>query len=122
MRENSLTSPASSPFLTSSIMKCLTLWLGLFLGGSVSAADWPQFRGVQAGGVDASSPAAVRWDIEKNENIRWRTPVPGLAHASPILWGERVYIASAVQPGKAELKVGLYGDIEPVGAEGPQQW
>jgi outer membrane protein assembly factor BamB len=94
----------------------------ILLAGSVFAADWPQFRGSQACGVESSAPAPLRWDVEKDENIRWRTPIPGLAHASPIVWNDRIYVATAVQPGKAELKVGLYGDIEPVGDEGPQQW
>jgi outer membrane protein assembly factor BamB len=103
-------------------MKLPALSFGLLLAGSVTAADWPQFRGPQACGVESSAPAPLRWDVEKNENIRWRTTIPGLAHASPIVWGDRIYVATAVQPGKADLKVGLYGDIEPVGDEGPQQW
>jgi len=94
----------------------------LLLAGSAAAADWPQFRGPQACGVDSAAPAPVRWNVEKNENVRWRAAIPGLGHSCPILWGDRVYVTTAVQPGKAELKVGLYGDIEPVAAEGPQQW
>jgi outer membrane protein assembly factor BamB len=94
----------------------------LLLAGSAAAADWPQFRGPQACGVDSAAPAPVRWNVEKNENVRWRAAIPGLAHSCPILWGDRVYVTTAVQSGKAELKVGLYGDIEPVAAEGPQQW
>lgn len=86
------------------------------------AADWPQFRGPQAGGVDASKPLPVAWNVQTGENVRWQTPVPGLAHASPIISGERVYLATAVGAGEAELKVGLYGDIGPVDDNAVHQW
>jgi outer membrane protein assembly factor BamB len=64
----------------------------------------------------------VHWNVETGSNIAWQVPVPGLAHASPIIWGDRVYVATAVKPGQAELKVGLYGDIGSVEEEGPHEW
>jgi outer membrane protein assembly factor BamB len=72
--------------------------------------------------MDSNGPAPVHWNIATGENIRWRTPIPGLAHSSPILWGDRVYVTTAVAPGKAELKVGLYGDITPANDQEPHQW
>lgn len=88
----------------------------------VSAGNWPQYRGPQASGVDSSQPVPVRWNVESGENIRWQTPIPGLGHAAPILWNDRVYVATAVSNEKADLKVGLYGDIESANDSGPQQW
>ena len=87
-----------------------------------ATADWPQFRGPQACGVDASKPLPTTWNVETGQNIRWQTPLPGLAHASPIISGDRIYVTTAVGPGDAELKVGLYGDIEPVKETGLHQW
>jgi len=89
---------------------------------TVAAANWPQFRGPQAGGVDASVPALWQWNVETGENIRWRTQIPGLAHASPIIWNDRVYVATAVRPGRADLKVGLYGDIDSANDQEMHQW
>ena len=86
------------------------------------AADWPQYRGPQASGVDASKPLPTEWNVATGQNVRWQTPLPGLAHASPIVWNDRIYVATAVGPDDAELKVGLYGDIEPVEENGSQQW
>ena len=96
----------------------------LLLGSTAlsSAGNWPQFRGPQAAGVDSSATAAIHWNVESGENILWRTPIPGLAHASPIVWSNRVYVATAVSPIKADLKVGLYGDIESANDAGPHQW
>jgi outer membrane protein assembly factor BamB len=88
----------------------------------LAAANWPQFRGPKASGVDTNSAAPTRWNLATREQVRWQTPIPGLAHASPILWKDRVYVTTAVGPGKAELKVGLYGDIDSARDQGRHQW
>ena len=87
-----------------------------------SAADWPQYRGPRASGVDDGAAAPTAWKVEAGENVRWQTPVAGLAHSSPIVWSDRVYAATAVKPGRADLKVGLYGDIASVEEKEPHQW
>ncbi len=86
-----------------------------------ASSKWPQFRGPQASGV-AETGIPARWNVETGENIRWQTPIPGLAHASPIIWGNRVYLATAVRPGQAALKVGLYGDIASANDQDSHQW
>ncbi len=89
---------------------------------AAAAGNWPQYRGPQARGVDDSKAAPIRWNVETGENVLWQTPVPGLGHAAPIVWNDRVYVATAVSGTNAELKVGLYGDIESADDNGPQQW
>ena len=84
--------------------------------------DWPQFRGVSAGGVAEGFEAPVRWNAETGENILWKTPIPGLGHSSPIVWGDLVCVTTADSGQADELKVGLYGDIEPVANDRPQRW
>jgi len=86
------------------------------------AADWPQFRGPHGSGVDTSKPLPIEWNTRTGKNIRWETPLPGLGHASPIIFSNRIYVATAVGPSDKELKVGLYGDIDPVKEEGSYQW
>jgi outer membrane protein assembly factor BamB len=52
-----------------------------------------------------------RWDGKTGENVLWRTPIPGLAHSSPVVWGGRVFVTSAVSSDpKATFRPGLYGD------------
>ncbi len=103
-------------------MKPHLLPLALLFTANLSATNWPQFRGPQASGLDTNAPAPVQWEVEKGENIRWQAAIPGLGHSSPILWAERVYVTTAVHPGKADLKVGLYGDIGSSTDVGPQEW
>jgi outer membrane protein assembly factor BamB len=88
------------------------------------AADlnWPQFRGANASGVGAGSPP-VEWSGESGKNILWKAEIPGLGHSSPIIWGDKIFVTSAVpEAGESTLKVGLYGDIKPVEGEGPQKF
>jgi outer membrane protein assembly factor BamB len=87
-----------------------------------AAANWPQYRGLQASGIEDSSALPTQWNIETGENIRWQTPIPGLAHASPIVWSDRVYVATAIGAGEPDLKVGLYGDIASAKDNEPHQW
>ena len=100
----------------------------LLLAGSAVAqeprpgADWPQFRGVQASGIGDGFGAPVRWNGETGENIAWKTPIPGLGHSSPIVWGDLVCVTTADSGRDDLLKVGLYGDIEPVVDDTPQRW
>jgi len=86
------------------------------------AADWPQFRGAHASGVETNKALPTEWNVESGKNVRWQTPLPGLGHASPIVSGDRIYIATAVGASDKELKVGLYGDIDPIEENGVYQW
>jgi outer membrane protein assembly factor BamB len=103
-------------------MKPILFPFVLLFTSNLSATNWPQFRGPQASGLDTNAPAPVTWEVEKNENIRWQAAIPGLGHSAPIIWGDRVYVTTAVHPGKADLKVGLYGDIGSSTDVGPQEW
>ena len=88
------------------------------------AADtnWPQFRGPAASGV-GNGTTLEKWNGESGENVLWKTPVPGLGHSSPVIWGDRIFLTTAVSAsGEASLKVGLYGDIQPVEGEGKQSF
>lgn len=87
-----------------------------------TSPHWPSFRGHRARGVAEGESVPETWDVESGENVLWKTPVPGLAHSSPIVWGNQVFLTSAVRTEsdeEAELTVGLYGSIEPVADEGP---
>ncbi|HEV2762219.1 MAG TPA: PQQ-binding-like beta-propeller repeat protein [Pyrinomonadaceae bacterium] len=59
------------------------------------AQNWPQFRGAGASGVAEGHATPVKWDAAKRENVIWKTAIPGLSHASPVVWGERVFVVTA---------------------------
>jgi outer membrane protein assembly factor BamB len=82
------------------------------------SVDWPTFRGPSSSGVAEGFPTVDRFDVTSGENVLWKVKVPGLGHSSPVIWGDRIYVTSAIS-GKEnpELKVGLYGNIESVDDE-----
>ena len=74
-------------------------------------APWPSFRGVRAEGLAVDQRLPASWNAAKGEHVRWTTEVPGLAHSSPIVWGDRVFVTSAIssKDAAASFKRGLYG-------------
>jgi outer membrane protein assembly factor BamB len=62
---------------------------------TAGAQNWPQFRGPAASGVAEGQKTPVRWDATKSLGVVWKTPIPGLSHASPIVWGDRVFVVTA---------------------------
>src|SRR5436190_16082386 len=58
--------------------------------------NWPMFRGMQASGVADAQGALVEWDVKSGKNMRWKTPIPGVANASPVVWGNRIYLTTAI--------------------------
>lgn len=57
---------------------------------------WPSFRGAGAAGVSETGEPPVTWDVAGGRNVAWSTPIPGLGHSSPVVWGDRVFLTSAV--------------------------
>jgi outer membrane protein assembly factor BamB len=91
--------------------------------GVITPQNWPTFRGPGAAGVADGQWPPMTWDLEKQLNIRWKTPIPGLGHSCPIVWGERVYLTTAVRAdGKSDLKIGLYGDVDSVEDKSEHSW
>ncbi len=87
------------------------------------AGSWPSFRGPQAAGVADGMRLPDTWNPRTGEHVRWRTPIPGLAHSSPIVWGDRVFVTSAVSADpKATFRPGLYGDGDASADRSPQRW
>lgn len=90
---------------------------------STANANWPSFRGMQAAGIAEKQNLPDKWDGKTGENILWRTPIPGLAHSSPVVWGQRVFVTSAVSSDpKASFKPGLYGDGDASQDRSTQKW
>ena len=69
---------------------------------------WPQWRGPLGTGVAPDANPPVEWSEDKN--VRWKLALPGSGHSTPIVWGDRVFVSSAVP----------YGDsVDPVTTHAP---
>jgi len=84
--------------------------------------NWPSFRGPSANGIGESYSTPISWDVDTSKNIKWKITLPGLAHSSPVIWGNRMFVTTAAGETDAELKVGLYGSIEPVDDDSVHEW
>jgi outer membrane protein assembly factor BamB len=76
---------------------------------AAAPANWPQFRGPGASGVADGQDPPLTWDVKTGANVRWKTAVPGLGHSCPVVWGNRVFLTTAVG-GDTKVKPGNYGD------------
>jgi outer membrane protein assembly factor BamB len=84
--------------------------------------NWPSFRGADGGGNGDGQRAVSEWDVATGKNIKWKTPIPGIANSSPIVWGDRIFATTAVSPTDKSFRTGLYGDVAPVNDLSPHEW
>jgi outer membrane protein assembly factor BamB len=60
--------------------------------------NWPQWRGPLANGTAPKGDPPVKWD--EQTNVKWKTPIPGKGSATPIVWGDRVFVLTAIDTGR----------------------
>lgn len=90
---------------------------------ALAQTNWPSFRGTRANGLSTGAPTPTVWNLKSSQNILWKQSIPGLGHSSPIIWGNRLFLTTAVNQRKiAPLKVGLYGDPDSAKDNDVQQW
>ena len=69
--------------------------------------NWPSFRGDGGAGNGDGQRAVAEWDVATGKNIKWKTPIPGVATSSPIVWGNRAFVTTAVSQSLKDVAVGL---------------
>jgi outer membrane protein assembly factor BamB len=71
-----------------------------------ATSSWPQWRGPGSQGISSETGLPVEWSPTKN--VRWKTEIPGRGHSSPIVWGSRVFLTTAIEgelvPGAQAVK------------------
>ncbi len=88
-----------------------------------AAASWPSFRGPGAAGVADGPELPATFDGVDGTNLAWRVEIPGMAHASPVVWGDRIYVTSAVSEGPRQRFVAELPDSrESVVDPTPHRW
>ena len=83
--------------------------------GASAAGDtnWPQWRGPDGSGISTERNLPEEWGETKN--VRWKTPLPGKGHSSPVVWGKRVFVTTAVEgaavPGAKAVEHKIEGQV-----------
>ena len=62
--------------------------------------NWHHWRGPLTNGTAVNANPPVTWS--ESENIRWKVPIPGLGHATPIIWDDKIFIQTAIKVEKTE--------------------
>lgn len=70
---------------------------------SGAAENWPGWRGPRGDGTSLEKNIPVHWNGPKNENIVWKTAIPGVGHASPIVWEDRIFLVSCREDTKDRI-------------------
>lgn len=108
--------------------KWVAILLLILFGTSLTAQvrrqnPWASFRGSHAAGIAEGQGLPEKWDGQKGINIKWKTKIPGLAHSSPIVWGDRVFVTTAISSaGRDSFRPGLYGDGDASDDRSTHQW
>ena len=85
--------------------------------------QWPGYRGYLASGVLDDAGLPETFNFGKNQNIKWKINIPGMGISSPVIWGNNLFITTAVSTDdKAGFKPGLYGDVTPVNDASVHEW
>ena len=78
-----------------------------FAMAASAAENWPQFRGPKSMGVADDPNLPEKWSA--TENVAWKTEIPGHGWSSPVVWGDRIFVTSAIPSAPIEQpKKGLY--------------
>src|SRR5258708_4591328 len=83
-------------------LSCLTgMALVLLAGAEVSAeSNWPRWRGPRGDGHSAVTNVPVRWNAD---SVVWNAPLKGIGQSSPIVWGDRIFLTSALDEGRQRV-------------------
>jgi outer membrane protein assembly factor BamB len=67
----------------------------LMVSASLRAEEWPQWRGPRGDGTSIETHIPIHWS--STENVRWKTPIPGKGHSSPVVWGDRIFLTTCLE-------------------------
>ena len=90
---------------------CVSLTLAVLVLPSCAAAQelderkqWGQWRGPLGTGVAPDGNPPLTWS--ETENVRWKTSIPGKGHSTPVIWGDRIYLTTAIPVGQVSTPHG----------------
>lgn len=108
-------------FLSASLLVLITGYQSSI--GVVPERQWSMYRGYYASGVMDQANLPDEWDLQSGENIKWKRSVPGLGLSCPVVWGDRVFITTAISEEDTEgFKTGIYGDVGSVNDQSVHEW
>jgi outer membrane protein assembly factor BamB len=87
------------PIVPHLVITCSILWADAGSRDVKAQHHWPQWRGPLGTGAAPDAHPPLEWSETKN--IRWKTALPGKGHSTPIVWGDRIFLTTALPYGDA---------------------
>lgn len=84
-----------------SLCRVLVAILTVSLSSSALADNWPSWRGPTQNGISKEKNIPTTWG--EKENVAWRVDLPGAAGATPVVWGDRIFLTSVDDDGSLFL-------------------
>lgn len=89
----------------------------------VPERQWPWYRGHMISGVLDNANLPEKFDFSRMENVRWKIPIPGLGLSSPVIWGDHLFLTTAVSKSDNKgFRPGIYGDVASVDDTSEHEW
>jgi outer membrane protein assembly factor BamB len=98
-------------------MPLALLALGCCCAGDLSAENWPRFHGPGGQGRSSESDLPVKWSA--SSNVRWKTPLPGPGHSSPVVWEDRIFLSAFRKEASLLSFLGSGGDLVILSIDAP---
>lgn len=101
----------------------LVLVISFVTAASADAAqNWPRFRGSSGSGIADTQPLRTVWDGTTGQGVLWKAPIPGVGHSSPVVWGDRVFITTAISSAATSQYNPKDGGIDPSNDVAVHEW
>ena len=106
------------------LLYIVTASFSILANGQVNPErQWSVYRGYMSSGVLDNANLPATFDIQKMTNVKWKTEIPGLGLSSPVIWGDKLFITTAVSKSDNHgIKTGIYGDGMPVPDSSIHDW
>lgn len=85
------------------VLRNLTLLILVIATTQCAGESWPCWRGPRGDGTSVETNVPTKWNGETGDNIAWKVPVLGTGHASPVVWGDRIFLVSCVEEEKRRI-------------------
>ncbi len=98
--------------------------ISMTISGQVNPErQWSGYRGYMASGVLDNANLPESFDLTKMINVKWKKEIPGLGISSPVIWGDKLFITSAISKSDNQgIRTGIYGDGMPVADSSMHDW
>ncbi len=105
----------------------VSLLLSPLVATAQLSTDWPSFRGQGGRGVADGFAMLTDWNVDdsvgEQAGVLWETVVPGLGHSSPVVFGDKLFLLTAIaEDGKAKLQIDAGGSPAAAEDNDPQSW